>query len=86
MGASHDGVVSCGCCGKVVLEMKCPFSCIDRMFLEATGKQTFCLELFNDTYSSKRDHSYYFQIQAEIEFCESLYIGICIMVRGRLVS
>ena len=30
MGASPDGLVSCTCCGRGVLEAKCPFSCKDK--------------------------------------------------------
>ena len=31
MGASPDGLVCCTCCGHGVLEVKCPFSCKDRV-------------------------------------------------------
>ena len=41
MGASPDGIVQCDCCGKGVVEIKCPFSCRDKMFLEATGDKNF---------------------------------------------
>ena len=30
MGASPDGIVECGCCGRGVIEIKCPYSCRDK--------------------------------------------------------
>ena len=35
MGASPDGTVNCVCCGNGVLEVKCPFTCHDKGFLDA---------------------------------------------------
>ena len=43
IGASHDGIISCSCCGKGVVEVKCPFSCRDKPFSEAVKEKTFCL-------------------------------------------
>jgi hypothetical protein len=43
LGASPDGYVKCYCCGCGVIEIKCPFSCKDRSFLEAIGEKSFCL-------------------------------------------
>ena len=42
--ASLDGVVSCECCGSGVIEIKCPYSCKDKSFLEATSESTLFLE------------------------------------------
>lgn len=44
MAASPDGIIRCECCGLGVLEVKCPFSCINKTILEATGDPKFCLE------------------------------------------
>lgn len=35
MGASPDGIVNCVCCGKGVLEIKCPYSCVDKLLLNS---------------------------------------------------
>ena len=44
LGASPDGVVSCDCCGLGVLEIKCPFSCTNKSFTEASRDDAqFCL-------------------------------------------
>ena len=73
MGASPDGIVNCVCCGKGVLEIKCPYSCVDRSFLEASSEQRFFLELIDDTFHLKKEHAYYYQIQMQMKFSESLY-------------
>ena len=41
MGSSPDGMVSCLCCGKGVLEIKCLFSCVNKTLLEATKDSNF---------------------------------------------
>ena len=41
MGASPDGLIKCRCCGPGVLEVKCPFSCKDKSFTEATAGTFF---------------------------------------------
>ena len=44
-GASPDGIVSCDCCRKGVLEIKCPFTCKDKLFLLASQESsTFSLK------------------------------------------
>ena len=74
MGASPDGIVQCVCCGKGVVEIKCPYSCRDKTFLEATGDKNFSLEVHVDSsHHLKQTHAYYYQVQAQIKFCESLY-------------
>ena len=71
MGASPDGVVMCNCCGRGVLEVKCPFSCTDKMFLEATSELGFFLENCAGKFSLKKDHAYYYQIQVQMKFCST---------------
>ena len=59
IGASPDGIISCSCCGKGVVEVKCPFSCRDKSFSEAVKEKTFCLE--EGTFFLKKDHEYFFK-------------------------
>ncbi len=37
MGASPDGIVDCTCYGRGVLEVKCPYSCTDKTFIDASS-------------------------------------------------
>ena len=53
MGASLDGLVV-WCCGRGVLEVKCPFSCVDKTFLEATSESKFFLENVDGKFSLKK--------------------------------
>ena len=59
IGASPDGIISYSCCGKGVVEVKCPFSCRDKSFSEAVKEKIFCLE--EDTFFLKKDHEYFFK-------------------------
>uniref|UniRef100_A0A1X7SP42 PHD-type domain-containing protein n=1 Tax=Amphimedon queenslandica TaxID=400682 RepID=A0A1X7SP42_AMPQE len=68
MGASPDSYVECKCCGKGVVEVKCPYSCKEKLLNERVAEGSFFLKddgesLFLDIY-----HSYYFQVQAQIKF------------------
>ena len=57
MGASPDGIVSCSCCGKGVLEVKCPHS-VKESFPE-DDSCSFCMEKGNDgNWTLKQEHSY----------------------------
>ena len=42
-GASPDGIIKCNCCCVGVLEVKCPFRCRDKSFLEVSKESTFFL-------------------------------------------
>jgi len=66
IGASPDGVFSCSCCGKGVVEVKCPFSCKDKSFCEAVKDKTFCLQ---EDFRLKPDHDYLYQVQMQMKLC-----------------
>ena len=73
MSASPDGIVNCTCCGRGVLEVKCPYSCIEKTFVEAASGSTFFLEDIGGKFTLKRDHVYYYQIQLQMKACEITY-------------
>ena len=67
IGASPDGIMQCDCCDKkVIVEVKCP-SC-DKSGL-ARQKHS-CLERVDDKWKLQRNHSYYFQVQAQMNVCD----------------
>jgi hypothetical protein len=72
-GASPDGLIMCNCCSQGVLEVKCPFSCTDKTFLEATSESSFFLQNCDGNFSLKKDHAYYYQIQGQLKFCSTTY-------------
>jgi hypothetical protein len=64
LGASADGIVTCGCCPKRVLEIKCPYKHRNNTISEAVQTDTtFCLDR---TLHLKKSHRYYSQIQLQI--------------------
>ena len=77
-GASPDGVVECDCCGRGVLEVKCPFSCRERSFLKASeDSPSFCLEVFEDgQFRLKRKHAYFYQVQLQMKACEVVSMAL----------
>ena len=44
LGASPDGIVSCGCCGIGVNEIKCPYCKRDNSINEAVEDKKFCVQ------------------------------------------
>lgn len=78
MGASPDGIVTCACCGRGVIEIKCPYSCRDKTFLEATGdyyqvqaEMKFCQCLYCDFFVWSEEDIVIERIVPDIEFIES---------------
>ena len=84
MGASPDGLIKCGCCGPGVLEVKCSFSCKDKSFMEATA-ETFFLEQADGKFTLKEKHAYYYQVQAQIQFCSVNYCDFVVWRENELV-
>ena len=55
LGASPDGMVQCNCCGKGVLEIKCPYCYKD---LPEHDDSSFCMVNQKGVWSLKQDHMY----------------------------
>lgn len=66
LGATPDGVTWCKCCDSGILEVKCPFCFKDATLDVAASSKSFCLEMVNGLYDLKKDHPYYYQIQAQL--------------------
>lgn len=85
LGATPDGCISCDCCGFGVLEIKCPFSCTDKSFLEASDDTTFCLGHADDgTFFLKKSHAYFYQVQAQIHLCDADYCDFVVWSQDEL--
>ena len=71
LGASPDGLVECACCGKGVLEVKCPFCHKDNLPEDDSG---FYMVNSDGKWSLKRSHSYFYQVQLQLHVCsDALY-------------
>ena len=80
-GASPDGIISCSCCGKGVLEVKCP-SCVKDSFPE-DDSQSFCMSKQSDgNWTIKNDHPYYYQIQTQMHVCRLDYCDFVVWSEG----
>ena len=78
-GASPDAIVTCTCCGKGVVEIKCPYRCVDKTFIEAasSNSNSFCLKVVDGQLQLKRDHA---QVQLQIKLCDVKYVE-CVVWR-----
>ena len=86
LGASPDGIASCKCCVKRVLEVKCPYSCKDKALGEAAATDsTFFLDEVNGKLLLKRDHTYYYQIQLQMKLCETTHGDFIVWRENELV-
>ncbi|XP_067392765.1 uncharacterized protein [Emydura macquarii macquarii] len=65
LAASPDGIVRDTDTGKL-LEVKCPYKHRDKTVKEACKDKAFCLEMDGESYSLKRDHPYYTQVQCQL--------------------
>ena len=80
VAATPDGIVDCKCCGKGVLEIKCPYSHRDESVESAASKdEKFCLKK-DDEGSLHLDHghSYYYQVQTQLFVCSVDYCDFCV--------
>ncbi|KAJ8017633.1 hypothetical protein HOLleu_44819 [Holothuria leucospilota] len=72
IGASPDGIINCNCCGRGVLEVKCPF-CVK----ESTAEEHECLvsdkESGKETFRLSKRHQYYYQVQTQLFVCQTEY-------------
>ena len=70
--ASPDSIVTCDCCGKGTLEVKCPFCFKDELPEDNTPK--FCMSK-NDAgeWKLSREHAYYYQVQVQLNVCNVKY-------------
>lgn len=70
IGASPDGCVNCDCCGKGIIEIKCPFKYKDHSITDALNDGDFCL---NKNFVLKETSKYYAQVQHQIYVCDVTY-------------
>ncbi|XP_044290585.1 uncharacterized protein LOC123025682 [Varanus komodoensis] len=68
LAASPDGIVREADTGEElgVLEVKCPYKHRNKTVTEACKDKTFCLEKAGDSYSLKKSHPYYTQVQCQM--------------------
>ena len=65
LGASPDGFTECKCCGKGILELKCPFSCKEGIPDDLIGKRGS----FMTQHGLMKTHKYFTQVQGQLSVC-----------------
>ena len=64
LGASPDGLISCACCGDVLLEIKCVYS-KQNEHPEVIADSSFYLKPNEDGLKLPESHDYYHQVQGQ---------------------
>ena len=86
LGASPDGLISCDCCGRGTLEVKCPFSCRDNSIVETSEKTAFCLDRTSEgDFELNKKHAYYYQVQLQIKLSGCKYSDFVVWSESELV-
>ena len=86
LGASPDGEVACSCCGKGIIEIKCPFTCREKTFDEAVEDRDFCLMKQPDgKFALQKRHQYYYQVQAQLKITAAAFCDFVVFRPGSLV-
>jgi hypothetical protein len=83
LGATPDGIISCDCCGKGALEIKCPFKHRDKTVQQAvTTDKDFCLD---SSLHLKHKHRYYTQIQLQMFLTKCQYCDFVVCPKQSMV-
>ena len=79
LGASPDGIVECSCCGKGVLEIKCPYChCSEDIDALAEDPKSCLTKSADGSCSLDKSHPYYYQVQVEMFVCTVQYCDFCV--------
>ncbi|CAN7950895.1 unnamed protein product [Ixodes pacificus] len=73
LAATPDLLVECACCGKGVVEVKCPYKLRDVPLKSAAKDPESCVTLTDDELTLKDTHAYYYQVQLQMLVCNVDY-------------
>lgn len=77
LGSSPDGIARCTCCGKGMVEIKCPYKYRNNL-QGSTADKHFCLD---KSFKLKHSHPYYNQIQLHMFVCDVSYCDFVVWTR-----
>ncbi|CAG2229693.1 unnamed protein product [Mytilus edulis] len=79
LGASPDGITNCQCCGRGIVEIKCPYKHKDNTIEHAAAiDSTFCLD---KNLHLKTNHRYYTQIQFQMYILKVTYCDFVVFTK-----
>lgn len=81
LGSSPDGIVTCTCCGKGALEIKCPYKYRDGL-QGCTEDKQFCL---GESFKLKHSHQYYYQAQLHMFVCDVNYCDFVVWTKHEVI-
>ena len=77
LGASPDGYVSCDCCGKGLIEIKCTYKYRKELPVSdnALADKNYFLvkDPISKTVKLSREHKYFYQVQGQLAICDMSY-------------
>ena len=81
LGSSPDGIARCTCCGKGVVEIKCPYKYRDSL-QGCTEDKQFCLD---KSFLLKQSHTYYYQTQLHMFVCGVSYCDFVLWTKEKFI-
>ena len=79
VGTSPDGIITCDCCSKGVLGIKCHFYHHDESISAVNiSDKNSCLSEVDGQISLDHCHAYYYQVQTQIFVCDVEYCDLCV--------
>lgn len=83
LGASPDGVITCDCCGRGVLEIKCPYNAR----AEPPSETIDCLLSLNGELHLNTSHAYYYQVQSQMYICKAQFADFVVWtIKGLFIE
>jgi len=70
IAASSDALISCDCCGKGVVEVKCPYKHRYTALPEYVAADDSCFELVEAEITLSHNHPYYYQVHTQMYVCD----------------
>lgn len=87
-GASPDGICNCSCCGKRIIEIKCPYTLQSNLSYDSLlkMKDPYIIKDSLDQYSISKKHSYYYQIQMQMFLVETEVCYLVIWADNEMIT
>jgi hypothetical protein len=80
-----DALINCTCCGEGVLEIKCPYCRKDQSIMQSATEKPFCLGTDESgLVHLKKDHLYYYQVQAQMFVTNRLFCHFIVWTPSEL--
>ena len=65
-----------------MLEVKCPFCVKERLPDDVDDKENFCMQKKNGEWTLKRDHTYFYQVQTQLNVCQMPYADFVVWTKN----